>query len=265
MADRSRRFHEQAVAPPGRAAVAGPALITLALTCFSLCLSPLTAWAQIAQFSVYQGRLTDDSGTPMTGQVNLELRLYDVATQGSPLYSEQHLAVALDPEGVFSAALGSGTSPSGTYNATLLSDGPLYMEVVVGGVTLSPRQPISSAPTALMAEAARGLQGAPGLIPDFNAVQTAVAGNSAAIAAFPLSKLPLLAKGWNLTCASVEIVEQESFSASDCQKAGLSFSCADVLLVAELSDVVAGCDFDFSPVDFNFSDGSIKNCSCLND
>lgn len=84
--------------------------------CFACCLAallvslptPLKA-ASIPRVVGYIGLLTDASGEPMAGPVNLELRLYDAASEGSLLFTETHLAVPLQ-NGVFAVAIGSETS-----------------------------------------------------------------------------------------------------------------------------------------------------------
>jgi hypothetical protein len=112
---------------------------------------PALAGAQVAPDSVYQGRLTNDSGVPLAGPVQLALRIYGVATAGSPDYSEDHLGVAVDPDGLFSVRLGTGTNKVGTYNSSLFSVTPRFLEIEVNGQVLSPRQAVGSVPTALVA------------------------------------------------------------------------------------------------------------------
>ena len=62
-----------------------------------------------SQEAVYQGRLTDDSGVPLAGLVDLELQVFDFDSEGTLLYRELHLAVPLSDEGVFSVPRGVGT------------------------------------------------------------------------------------------------------------------------------------------------------------
>ena len=100
----------------------------------------------------YTGRLVDDLGNPLTGTVDLELRIFDAQTSGTQLYSEEHLGVPLDAPGGFSVQLGLGTSPSGSFDASLFSDADRWLEVEVGTEVLSPRQIIASVPWALVAE-----------------------------------------------------------------------------------------------------------------
>jgi hypothetical protein len=112
---------------------------------------PALAGAQVAPDSVYQGRLTNESGVPLAGPVQLTLRIYDVATAGSPHYSEDHLGVAVDTNGLFSVRLGTGASSVGTYDPNLFSVTPRFLEIEVNGQVLSPRQAVGSVPTALVA------------------------------------------------------------------------------------------------------------------
>ena len=112
------------------------------------------AVAQVPQHTTFTGLLVDDFGDPLAGPVNLELRVFDAATMGTQLYSEQHLSVELDPTGQFSVQLGLGTSPSGIFGAALFSDVDRWLEVVVGTDVLAPRRVFSSVPWALIAQQA---------------------------------------------------------------------------------------------------------------
>ena len=114
---------------------------------------PAASQAQVATHSLYQGQLTDINGVPRTGPVDLQLHLYDGEGPGGvPLYSEDHLSVALDAQGMFAVSLGGGSVLSGSYDAALLERPPLYLEVVVEpsgeNVTLSPRQRLGAVPSA---------------------------------------------------------------------------------------------------------------------
>jgi len=126
-----------------------PWLVTLALT-----LLTAPALAQVPQDMTYTGRLVDGLGDPLAGPVDLELRVFNAETGPTQLYSEEHLGVVLDATGGFSVQLGLGTSPSGTFDASLFSDVDRWLEVVVGIEVLTPRQVIGSVPWALVAERA---------------------------------------------------------------------------------------------------------------
>jgi hypothetical protein len=112
-----------------------------------------SAGAQVPQDATFRGRLVDAAGTPRPGPVDIELRVFDAETAGTQLYSEQHLATALDVTGAFSVQLGLGTSPTGgPFDAALFSDPNRFLEVVVDGQVLTPRQIIAAVPWAMVAE-----------------------------------------------------------------------------------------------------------------
>src|SRR5262249_47332512 len=72
-------------------------------------LSGAAALADVPRLISYQGRLTNASGQPLAGPVNLVFKLYDAATGGSILFTETQNSVALT-NGIFAIALGSQTS-----------------------------------------------------------------------------------------------------------------------------------------------------------
>lgn len=112
-----------------------------------------TSGPRVAEPISYQGRLTDALGAPLTGPVDVALHLYDTADPGGvPLYSEDHATVALDANGVFLVWLGEGAASAGKYEASLFQGSPRYLEVVVNGATLTPRQLVGSVPTARVSE-----------------------------------------------------------------------------------------------------------------
>ena len=125
-----------------------------------LCLLSLSASAQVPHDMAYQGILTDAVGAPLTGPVDLVLSIYDLPSDGSPLYTETHEGVVIDSfDGSFLVQLGQGTTdPNSTsaFDSSLFKNGPnRYLEVQVGlvdGEVLTPRQIIGAVPYALVAE-----------------------------------------------------------------------------------------------------------------
>ncbi|MFC1799615.1 hypothetical protein ACFL2Z_01730, partial [Candidatus Eisenbacteria bacterium] len=102
--------------------------------------------AEIPHRINYQGKLSDGAtGEPELGPHNMVFRIYDNPGVGSLLWSESQ-TVSADSAGVFSAILGSITPLDITF------DGPVWLEVEVGGETLSPRREIVSVPFAFLAE-----------------------------------------------------------------------------------------------------------------
>ncbi len=118
----------------------------------ALTLVPLSGFAQVPHDSAYQGRLTDAVGAPLVGLVDLQLRIFDVPVAGTALYMEDHAGVVLDDNGAFTVRLGTGSQKVGTFDGALFSGVNRYLEVVVDGETLAPRQAVGSVPYALVAE-----------------------------------------------------------------------------------------------------------------
>jgi hypothetical protein len=96
----------------------------------------------------FTGRLSTSAG-PVTGAVNLTLKLYDVASGGTPLWTEIHSNVGADNGLVF---LDAGTLT--TLDEAVFNGNRLYLEIVVGTETLVPRLAINSVPYAMRTAAA---------------------------------------------------------------------------------------------------------------
>jgi len=246
---------------------------------------PALATAQMTVDSVYQGRLTTASGAPLAGPAALTLRIYDAASAGTALYSEEHPAVALDSNGLFSVRLGSGANAVGNYDPALFSTAPRFLEIEVNGAVLTPRQIVGAVPTALIAAdvvndpasnigaAVASAQATADAAVLGHTIDTNTQLSEAEVDAFvanngysSLGATQRIARGWNLTCASVSI-SIDGFAASDCTRKGLDFSCDDVLELSAAS-VSHGdpCDSAFVPsfAAFNTRDASTKTCSCAN-
>jgi hypothetical protein len=85
--------------------------------------SAALGWAVPAQIN-YQGRLTDANGDPVTGEVSMSLKMFDAATAGNELYSEDIGTVTLDDNGVYSFQFGaSGQSVVATSESITSTDG----------------------------------------------------------------------------------------------------------------------------------------------
>ncbi len=99
----------------------------------------------------YQGRLADAAGTPVTGMQNMEFRIYDVPTSGTPLWEEfwtggNSVSVS---DGLFSVLLGS-------LNTDLVNvvqgHEALYLGVTVGTDSeMAPRVQLGSVPFSMQA------------------------------------------------------------------------------------------------------------------
>jgi len=96
----------------------------------------------------YQGRLADAAGNPLDGTYGMTFALFATDSGGSPVWGpESHPAVPVSG-GLFSVGLGSQTSGG---IPTTVWDGDRYLEIAVGGETMSPRELIRSVPIAGMA------------------------------------------------------------------------------------------------------------------
>jgi len=111
-------------------------------------LSPASAPGPSATTVNYQGRLADRGGSPLSGTYGMTFSLYDAPTHGSPVWGPESHAAVVVSEGLFSVGLGSQTDGG---IPTSVWDGDRYLEITVGGETLSPRELIRSVPIAGMA------------------------------------------------------------------------------------------------------------------
>ena len=50
----------------------------------------------------YQGRLTDPNGDALTGNKVMSVSIYDAATEGTSLYTEEVGSISLDNNGIYS-------------------------------------------------------------------------------------------------------------------------------------------------------------------
>ncbi|MFC1888762.1 tail fiber domain-containing protein [Thermodesulfobacteriota bacterium] len=109
--------------------------------------------AAVPQEINYQGYLTDDSGNPIDGGVEMLFAIYDQEIDGSELWSEGPMTVPVD-DGMYSVILGE-TVPI----TPALLDGPCWLEVIVEGEYLVPRERVTSTPFTIEAEEADKVDG----------------------------------------------------------------------------------------------------------
>jgi hypothetical protein len=101
--------------------------------------SPL-AVADVSSGISYQGRLTNPSGTPLTGTYTMRFVVYNDEIAGSALWDSGNLSVPVE-QGLFNVQLGVDQAD---FNGQAL-----WLSIIVDGQTLSPRQEILPAPYAL--------------------------------------------------------------------------------------------------------------------
>lgn len=94
------------------------------------------------------------AGQPHTGQVPMSFRLYDSTTSNVALWTGSDRTVDVK-DGVFSVVLGDGNDAQ-TIPNEVFGNAAIYLEIVVQGTALTPRQRLAPAPQAVYAaESAR--------------------------------------------------------------------------------------------------------------
>jgi hypothetical protein len=89
----------------------------------------------------------DTNGVPFTGDISLQLQLYDAAVSGTCYYEDSNTVNVVD--GFYSTIIGDSTVYGSV--AAALASGETYVQVVIDGVELSPRERLIPQPYALIA------------------------------------------------------------------------------------------------------------------
>jgi len=116
-----------------------------ALLLLMLGLIPQIAWAEVPNVINYQGYLTDSSGSPLKGTVNVTLTFWDAPTGGNTLGS---------PKSYPNVEVNNGVLSQNVDVSDITFDNPVYVETTVNGETLTPRQLVTSVPSAHFAKQA---------------------------------------------------------------------------------------------------------------
>lgn len=118
-------------------------LVTLAVSISCILASVLTA--QEPQVFRYQGRILDNDAL-VSGNLDFSFKLYDSPTGGSSLYEDAATIAVVD--GLYSTMIGDDTTSGGDLGDAL-NNPAVYLEIEVGGETLTPRERIVSVPYAM--------------------------------------------------------------------------------------------------------------------
>jgi len=110
------------------------------LSFVSLCL-----WAQVPQTIDYQGRLADNDGNYLNEVVTVDFIIFDHEIAGNVLWIETQDVNCVN--GIFHVQLGSVTPITGTFDGS-----DRWLELAVGGETLTPRTTIASVPYSIKSE-----------------------------------------------------------------------------------------------------------------
>ncbi len=106
----------------------------------------LVAPADVPSLINYQGRLTNAAGVPQPGTKAMSVKIYNAATAGAQLYSENMGNVTVDPNGVYGFQFGAtGTSATLVSETVAITDGTTqtfqkalsYTPVVAGTVSVA--------------------------------------------------------------------------------------------------------------------------------
>jgi hypothetical protein len=102
--------------------------------------APSPAQSPLLPIVNYQGRLTE-GGVPVNGTADITARLWDALVGGNPVSApSDYLGVPVN-DGLFSINL--------TFGGDVFNGDSRWLELIVNGVTLSPRQLITASPYAL--------------------------------------------------------------------------------------------------------------------
>jgi len=120
------------------------------LVLLSAFIVPRSSSAQVPEGVNYQGRLLQ--GTNLVhGDVSLRLLLYTNAAGGTHVYEDTGTVTVVD--GLYSTVIGDGTAV-GSF-PDVLTNSPLFMEVIVDAQILTPREQLGSVPYSLLTRGVR--------------------------------------------------------------------------------------------------------------
>jgi hypothetical protein len=137
------------------------------------------SFAAVPQTINYQGYLADSSGTPVTGTVQMQFKLYSSQSPtATPLWTETHQSVQVN-QGSYSVVLGNGSPTPVPIN--LPFDVPYYLGVTVGSdAEMTPRLPLTSTGYAFRAAQADSISS-----------QTTITATNAIVSTVPTGVAPL--------------------------------------------------------------------------
>jgi hypothetical protein len=104
----------------------------------------------VPQTMSFTARITDTSGNPIDGNVDVVFRVFDAVAGGTMIWEETQNGLVAD-NGLLYAALGSIDPTNNGLDEGVFDGSNRWLEIVVAGDTLSPRLPLISVPYAVKA------------------------------------------------------------------------------------------------------------------
>ncbi len=108
----------------------------------------------------FTGRLIDTNGSPVDGQRDMALKLFDAPSGGAEIWSETYTNAVFD-QGLVYLDMGA-TNP---LDAGVFAGGRLYLEITIEATVMSPRLTVNSVPYAVRAGVAEVAESLAGLAP----------------------------------------------------------------------------------------------------
>lgn len=125
-------------------------IMSMILAALVICAMALNVSAQAPNSIMYQGRLTDAAGDPITVATSVTFNIYAAASGGTALFTSTQ-SVTPDANGVFTVEL----SP---INNTILDGSKRYLALKIGAdAEMTPRQLLTSAPYAYSSQNGPGM------------------------------------------------------------------------------------------------------------
>lgn len=129
-------------------------IVVLALT-LVLSMRQVHAADTVPHLMNYQGRLTDNDGTALTGIKEITFKVYSASAGGTLVWGPHTQALFLDSNGYFNVVLGDDVADPVRNIVEAFGTEDAYLEITKGSkddTPISPRQQVLSAPYALVAE-----------------------------------------------------------------------------------------------------------------
>jgi|GEM_PF-3172698 len=160
----------------------------------------LTAFA-FPQRIGYQGKLTDPGGVAIEGTVNIGFSLWNAEVGGDSIWGETNSVTVT--KGLFDAVLGDITPMDVDFA------GMLWVQLIVDGERLAPRQPLNAVPVALYANVADSLVG--GVVVDHNEMEGLQGGDEHLDQFYHLTEAQVTQIGQNATNIGTLVYDEENY------------------------------------------------------